>query len=101
MESFEDVDVMGFLHEIPSSRKSRRAAANDCDFFAGRRRLGNVVEIQVLLLVVGDEALEISDAQRLDLLAHQAAAFAVVLLRANAAGDGGEYNVFSDPGSRR
>ena len=36
--------------------------------------------------------------ERLNFLAHQAAAFAVILLRADASGDGGEHVVFADLG---
>ena len=54
----------------------------------------------MLLLVIGDEALEIADAQRLNLLAHQTTAFAVVFLWADAPGNGGEHVVFADFGGR-
>ena len=52
----------------------------------------------MLLLVVGDEALEIADAEGLAALAEQASAFAVILLRADAAGDGGEDVIFANFG---
>ncbi len=53
-------------------------------------------DVQVLLLVVGDETLEVSDAERLHLLAHQAPAFAVIFLRADAARDRRQHVVFAN-----
>ena len=69
-------------------------------FFPVGGAFGSVADIEVALLVVGDEALQISNAQRLNFLAHQAAAFAVVFLRADAPGDGGQHVVFADFGGR-
>src|SRR5208282_945785 len=49
-----------------------------------RRRLGQVADIQMALFIVGHEALQVSNPQRLNLLPHQTAAFAMVFLRAAA-----------------
>src|SRR5262249_8259320 len=51
--------------------------------------------------VVGHEPLEVADAERLMLLAQDAAALALRLLRADAAGDGRQDVVLADLGRRR
>src|SRR5271165_3707431 len=48
------------------------------------------------LLIVGNETLQILDAQRLNLSAHEAGAFAMILLRTNPAGDGGKHVILAD-----
>ena len=48
-----------------------------------------------LALPVGDEALQVADADGLALLAQHAAGFALIFLRADAAGDGGQRVVFA------
>ena len=50
------------------------------------------------MLVVSDEALEIADAEGLNFFPHQAAAFAVIFLRANASRDSGKHVVFTNLG---
>ena len=52
------------------------------------------------LLVVGDEAFEVSNPQRLNFFAHQTAAFAVIFLRTHATSDGREDVVLADFGRR-
>ena len=52
----------------------------------------------MLLLVVGDEALEVADAEGLNFFPHQAAAFAVIFLRANTSRDSGKHVVFTNLG---
>src|ERR1700693_6518785 len=89
---------MALLDEVARGREPGWGAADDGDFLPGRGCFRNVVEIEVLLLVVRNEAFEIADAQRVNFFPHETGAFAVILLRTDAAGDGGEYVVFADLG---
>src|SRR6202167_3357777 len=50
----------------------------------------------MLLLVVGNEALEVADAERFDLFAKQTCAFAVIFLRADASGNRRKHIVFAN-----
>ena len=54
----------------------------------------------LVALEVGDKALQVADGDRRAFLAQHAAAFALVLLRADAAGDGGQRIVFAHLGRR-
>jgi len=55
-----------------------------------------VVMSKCCLLIVGDETLEISDAERFAFFLQQASAFAVIFLRADASGDCRQYIVFAN-----
>src|ERR1035441_1096594 len=100
VQCLENVHLVPLLHQIPRRRQAGGAAAHDGNFLSRRRRLGQVADVEVALFIVGDEALQVSDAQRLNLLAHQTAAFAVIFLRTDAAGDGGQHVIFADLGRR-
>src|ERR1700675_1316912 len=98
VQGFEDVDPVALLDEVAGDREAGGAAADDGHFLAGRRSFLNFVEVEMLLFVVGDEALEVTDAEGLNLFSHQAAALAMIFLRADASGDGGEHVVFPNLG---
>src|ERR1035438_169877 len=54
----------------------------------------------MLLLVVGDKALQVSDAERLAFSLEQASPLAMIFLRTDASGNGGQHVVFTDLGGR-
>jgi hypothetical protein len=101
VQGFEDVDPVSFLDEVAGDREAGGAAPNDGHFLAGGRSFLNFVEVEVLLLVVGDEALEIADAEGLNLFSHQAAALAMIFLRADASSDSGRARCLRESWQRR
>ncbi len=60
--------------------------------------IGGQAKLAAVALEVGDKALEVADGDGLALLAENAAAFALIFLRADAAGDGGQRVVFAHLG---
>ena len=98
MQRLENPHLVALLHEVASCRQPRRPAADDGDLLSRGWSFADLCEIRVLLLVVGDEAFEIADAERLHLLSHQAATFAMVFLGTDAAGNRGKHVVFADLG---
>src|SRR5579864_5013260 len=90
------MDLVTLLHQIASGRQAGGTASYYRNFLSSGHRLRQIADIQMTLLVVSDETLQISNAQRLHFLAHQAATFAVIFLRANTASDGGQHVVFAD-----
>src|SRR5205085_10957132 len=75
-----------------------RAAADDGDRLAARRRdLGNA-DLAGLALVVGDEALQVSDGDGVGALGHETIAFALLFLRTDPSGDGRKGVVFANLG---
>ena len=69
MESFEDAHVVASLDQVACRGKTCRTAAHDGHAFTGGRGAGDRSDVHVLLFIVGDEALEITDAERLALFA--------------------------------
>jgi hypothetical protein len=55
--------LVPFLHEVTGSCESGRAAAHNGNFLSCGCCPLDVLDVEVLLLVVGNEAFEISDAQ--------------------------------------
>ena len=100
VQRLEYMNLVSLLDQIARSSQAGGTAAHDGDLLSRRRRFGQVADIQMALLIVGDETLQISNPQRLNLLAHQTAAFAVVFLRAHPPGDGRQHIVFTDFGGR-
>ncbi len=102
VQRLKDAYLVAFLDEVSGAAQARRAAADDGDFLAGRRGDGRHPEFAACLLVVGDKALQVADGERrlAALLAEQTAAFALVFLRADAAGDGRQRVVLADFGRR-
>src|SRR5262249_62041564 len=84
MQRLEDRDSMPQPRQVPRGAQPGRAAADDADLLARRRRLRREAELAVLALVVGHEPLQVADAHRLELVADDAAALALRLLRADA-----------------
>src|SRR5262249_14742638 len=62
------------------------------------RSLDDLRWVEMFLFVVGNEAFEIPYAERLAFLLQQASAFAVIFLRTDAAGHGGQYVFFANLG---
>ncbi len=60
--------------------------------------IGGQAKLAALALEVGDKALEVADGDGRAFLAEDASALALVLLRADAAGDGGQRVVFAQLG---
>jgi hypothetical protein len=95
VQRFKDAHAMALLDEIARGGKARRTAAHDGYAFAGGRSNGGQPKLPLCALEVGDEPLQVADGNGLTLLAHHATAFALALLRAHAAGDGGQRVVFA------
>src|SRR5579871_700473 len=94
MQRFEDANLVAFLNEIAGDRQARRPAAHDSDFLP-RRRYRRKNMGSYALLVIGDKAFQVADAERLHFFRQQALAFAMILLWANAPGDGGQNVIFA------
>ena len=95
MEVLIHGDLIAELGQIARAGKTGRAGADDCDSVAvGGHLFGHLV--RVLHRPVGDEALQTADADRLALDAAHALAFALLLLRADTAADGGQGAVFEN-----
>ena len=92
MQRLEDRDVVALLHEVARTGEAARAGADDSDLVAvGRRHDGaGAGVVGVLHVVVGHEALQAADGDRLALYAAHALALALALLRTDAAADRGE-----------
>ena len=95
VKRLKDADVMAFLDEVAGCRKTRGTAADDGHAFTGRRSDGRKTDLAAFKFEVGDEALEIADGERLAFAAKDAPTFTLILLRADAAGHGGQSVVFS------
>ena len=86
VEGFVDDDFTPCLGHVRGARHSGRPRADDADLVAGRLDVRNVLPA-LGDRHVADEALEPSDGDRLQRVAHRAHAFALVLLRAHSAAD--------------
>ena len=100
MQRLKDAHAMALLDQVACGREAGRTAADDGHAFAGGRRDGRQSKLAALALEVGDKPLQVADGDRLALLAQHASAFALILLRAHAAGDGGQRVVFAHFGGR-
>ena len=92
-EGLEDGDVKAVSGELAGAGDAGRAGAHDGDLLAV---LGGHLGLGGKLGLVAEEALELADGHRVALLAADALALALVLLRAHAAADGGEHRVLAD-----
>lgn len=86
-------DVKTVTGELAGAGDAGRAGADDGDLLAV---LGGHLGRGGELGAVTQEALELADGHRLGLLATDAPALALVLLRADAAADGGKHGVLAD-----
>src|SRR5512141_110682 len=86
---------MALLNQITRHRQSRRPTAHNGHFLSCGLYMRDDMRAHALL-VVGDEALQISDTQRLYLLREKALPFALIFLRADASSDRGEHVGFAD-----
>src|SRR5579872_3906788 len=96
VQSLKDVNFVTFLDQITGCGQSRGAAAHDRDSLSRRGRSFDISEVEMALLVVGDEALKIAHAQRFRFLAHQTTALAMVFLWAYPARNGRKDVVFAN-----
>ena len=95
VEVLIDGHVVAELGQVARAGEAGRAGADDGDAVAVRGDLlGHLVG--VLAVPVGDEALQTADADGLALDAAHALALALLLLRADAAADGGQGAVLED-----
>ena len=92
-ECLEDGDVKAVAGELAGAGDAGRAGADDGDLLAV---LGSHLGRGGELGAVAQEALELADGHGLGLLATDAPALALVLLRADAAADGGKHGVLAD-----
>ena len=92
-EGLEDGDVKAVTGELAGAGDAGRAGADDGDLLAV---LGGHLGRGGELGAVTQEALELADGHGLGLLATDALALALVLLRADAAADGGKHGVLAD-----
>ena len=84
-------DVVAELGELAGGGQPGRPGADDADRLAGLGRVARGVSWSPCWLgPVGDEALEAADGDRVALLAAEADALALALLRADPAGDAGQ-----------
>ena len=95
VQRLEHANFVSLLHQISGDGQSGWPAADDGYFLSQTAATWEDGDSHALF-IVGDKTLQISDAQRLHFLAHQARAFAVVFLRTDAAGDGGKDVVFAN-----
>jgi hypothetical protein len=89
VERLEDRDVVAALGQLTGGGQAGRPGADDGDRLAGGRCARRGAS-RGAPRPVGDEALEVADGDRLALLAAQAEALALRLLRADAPGDAGQ-----------
>src|SRR4051794_26169796 len=96
MQRFEDADLVTTLHQVAGAAQSRGTGTDHRDALAGKRRALRQSDSAGALLVIGDEALEVADADGFFLPSDDASALALVFLRTHAASDRGQHVVFAD-----
>ncbi len=101
VQCLKDGYAVTLLNQVSCDSESGRTAADDGDALARRRIVGGQAKLSAFTLIVGDEALQVADGDRLALLADDASALALVLLRTDSAGDGGQRVVFAHLRRRR
>ena len=89
MQGLVDGDLVAQLGQIARDGQAGRACADDSDLVAVGRG-GGGLGMYVVAVPVGNKALETANADGLSLDAADALAFALVLLRADTAADGGQ-----------
>ena len=89
VERFKNGDIVALLGKVARAGEAAGAGTNDRDLVAVGRGLGGRF-LHVCIVPVGDKTLEAADADGLALDAADALRFALRLLRADAAADGGQ-----------
>src|SRR5579872_1487684 len=95
VQRFKHPHLVAFLDQIPCNRQSRGSTADNGDFFPRGRRVRHYVRSHTLF-VISNEALQITDAERLYLFRKKALPLALILLRADASRDRGQHVRFAD-----
>ncbi len=96
VQGLKDADAMAFLHEIAGGAESPAGPLPTmATLLPVEGAIGGQAELAAGALEVGDKALEVADGDGRAFFAQHASAFALVLLRADAAGDGGQGVVFA------
>ena len=90
VQGLEDRDVIAELDQIAGDRQPGRTGADDRDPFPVGLRRRRDRDLARLPLVIGGEPLQAADGHGLALLPEDADLLALVLLRADAAADGGK-----------
>ena len=89
VERFKNGDIVALLGKVTRAGETAGAGTDDRDLVAVGRGLGGRF-LHICIVPVGDKALEAADADGLALDAAHALRFALRLLRADAAADGGQ-----------
>ena len=90
VQGLEDGHIVAHLDEIAGDREPRGAGPDDGDALSRRGRQSRDLDRARVSLVIGDEALQAPDGDGVPLLAEDAELFALVLLGADPAADGGQ-----------
>ncbi len=89
MQGFKNRDIVAFAGQLAGAGQPGRSGADDRHAETGGRA-DQLLHIQVFTGPVGDEALQMPHGDRFALLAADAELLALLLLRADAAGDAGQ-----------
>ena len=101
VQSLKDAHAMALLDQVSGGAQSPAGPLPTmATLLPVARRVGGQSKLAAGALVIGDEALQVADGHGRALLAQHAAALALVLLRADAAGDGGQRVVLAQLGRR-
>ena len=100
VQGFKNADAMALLDQVSRGREAGRTAADNGHALARGGRVGGQSKLAALALEVGDKPLQVANGDGRALLAQHASALALVLLRADAAGDGGQNVVLAHFGRR-
>jgi hypothetical protein len=98
VQRLEHRDVVALLHQVARHGQRGGAAADARHLLPGRGGARRQAELARVGLPVGDETLQVADRERVELLPHHAGALALVLLRADAPGHGGQHVVLAHLG---
>ena len=96
VQRLENMHGVAFLHQIARRGQPRQAHCPRSRLSSPSAALSRWSEVEVLLLIVGDKALQVPDAERLAFSLEQASAFAVVFLRTDASRNRRQHIVFAD-----
>jgi hypothetical protein len=100
VQRLEDGDGVALLDEVAGAAQPGRSAADDGDLLSRNRSARRQADLAGAAFVVGHETFNVADRQWGEALGEDAGPFALVFLRADASGDGGEDVVFAELGGR-